>query len=342
MKSLHQYSLKSLNSFGYDAITPTIYFPQSIDELKQLAAHLPEHFYVLGEGSNTLFTEQIAPCIIKPEFHGITVDEDKTHYVITAGCNENWHQLVSFCNQNGYWGLENLALIPGSVGAAPIQNIGAYGVEIADVLESVTWFSFEDLQTQTLTKNQCQFGYRDSIFKNQLKDKGIIVEVKLKLTKQWQANKRYAGLNQLPDDVSADEIYHQVIKIRSEKLPDPKVIPNAGSFFKNPLVNSQEFVKLQKHYPDMPHYPQPSGKVKLAAGWLIEQAGYKGIARNGVGVHDKQALVLVNHGSESGQAILELANEIRQQVFAKFHVSLTPEVRMVDRSGYITSKASHD
>ncbi|WP_448569559.1 UDP-N-acetylmuramate dehydrogenase [Thalassotalea ganghwensis] len=340
MKSLHQYSLKHLNSFGYDAVAPTIYFPKSVDDLKLLVSQLPANFYILGEGSNTLFTEDTAPCIIKPEFNGISVEEDDHTYILSVGCSENWHQLVSYCIQQGYRGLENLALIPGSVGAAPIQNIGAYGVEIADVLDSVTWFSFDDLQTKTLTNQECQFAYRDSIFKHQLKDKGIIVEVKIKLSKAWHAKKTYAGLDQLPEDVSAEQIFNQVIKIRSAKLPDPKVIPNAGSFFKNPVVEQAQFQILHQQYPDMPFYPQSSGQVKLAAGWLIEQAGFKGLVKNGVGVHDKQALVLVNHGSDNGYAIFLLAQEISQQVFRLFNVRLTPEVRMVDHSGYIAFEAA--
>lgn len=335
MKSQANFSLKSCNSFSFESVTPCIYFPESLDDLRQLSELTNEPFYILGEGSNTLFLAEKAPVIIQPKFMGTSVVECDDAYLVNAGSAENWHQLVTYCVQKGYAGLENLALIPGSVGAAPIQNIGAYGVELSDVIEHVNWYEFATQTLHQLSHEQCQFGYRDSVFKREKKDKGIITQVCLKLPKAWQANISYQGLDSLSAEATPEQVYQRVIEVRQAKLPDPKVKPNAGSFFKNPVVSQQTYQQLVKHYPTMPAYQQSTTQVKLAAGWLIEQAGLKGIKQNGVGVHDKQALVLVNHGEGTGAAIYELARNINQQVFSKFGVSLQPEVRIVSASGLI-------
>ncbi|MGB1197803.1 MAG: UDP-N-acetylmuramate dehydrogenase [Thalassotalea sp.] len=335
MNSQLNFSLKSSNSFAIESTTPCLYSPESADDLRQLSALGLTAFYIIGEGSNTLFLSDKAPVIIKPNFKGITVAEGDDAYIITAGSSENWHQLVSFCVEQGYSGIENLALIPGSVGAAPIQNIGAYGVEVADFLESVCWYEFSTQKMHQFTRTACKFGYRDSIFKNSLKDQGVITQVTLKLPKKWQANIGYNGLNTLGNNVSALQVYQRVIEVRQSKLPDPKVKPNAGSFFKNPVVTNAYYQTLLQQYPDIPAYIQDNQQVKLAAGWLIEKAGYKGIIKNNVGVHNKQALVLVNHNNGSGQDIYQLALEINKKVHQIFGVYLQPEVRLVSESGVV-------
>lgn len=335
MKSNRQYSLLADNSFAVEAITPIIYYPDSLQDLAQVSAQLEAPFYVLGEGSNTLFVEDKAPVIIKPEFRGIEIHETSQHYCITAACAENWHQLVLFTLEQGINGLENLALIPGSVGAAPVQNIGAYGVELADFVEQVSWYEFESNEVHTFTKAQCQFGYRNSVFKQRLKGKGLITELTLRINKQWQPKLNYQGLDSLAQPCSAKDVLKQVIALRTAKLPDPKKCPNAGSFFKNPLISHSDFLSLKKNYPNLPHYPQENGQIKLAAGWLIEQAGLKGYQMSQVAVHDKQALVLVNKGTQCGSEIKLLAEYVRAKVFELFLITLEPEVRMITTNGEI-------
>jgi len=336
MKSHQHFSLKDNNSFDVAAITPVIYYPKNVEELQSLSNITDDKFYILGEGSNTLFVEDNTPVMIKPEFLGTKVEENNDFYEVHVACGENWHTLVCFCIEQGINGLENLALIPGSVGAAPVQNIGAYGVEVADFIESVTWFDFQKNKTMLLNKAQCEFGYRTSIFKKDLKNKGIITHVTLRFPKNWQAKLNYNGLNCLPKNSKAADIMKAVIAIRNSKLPDPEVIPNAGSFFKNPIVNAEQFSLLKLKYPEIPHYPQDDGSIKLAAGWLIEVSGLKGYKMNGAAVHDKQALVLINPNSASGENIKNLAAYVKRTVFDRFAISLQPEVRMIAGHGEIT------
>jgi len=346
MHSNLNYSLQSSNSFNIKASCSHIYFPSTLAELQQLPElttdNSSDNFYILGEGSNTLFVEPQAPIIIQPKFTGITIDEQDDHFVVTVGAAENWHKLVCFCLAQGIYGLENLALIPGSVGAAPVQNIGAYGVEFADFCQQVQWYEFASKTLHSLTKQACYFAYRDSIFKQEHYNKGLITQVTFNFPKAWQANLSYAGLDGLDKTSTALEVMAQVIALRSSKLPDPKELPNAGSFFKNPLVNEEKFSQLQRQYPKIPHYPQPNGEIKLAAGWLIEQAGLKGFRHKAVGVHQQQALVLVNYGSELGTDIISLAKYIQRKVLEKFSVSLTPEVRMVTQQGERLFSSLHD
>lgn len=336
MKSQQHFSLQENNSFAVAATTPTIYYPKDECELQRLSVEVGKNFYILGEGSNTLFVEDITPVIIKPMFLGIDVDESPDYYQIKIGCGENWHDLVTFCIKQGMKGLENLALIPGSVGAAPVQNIGAYGVEIADFIDTVTWFDFSENEARCLSKVQCQFAYRNSIFKQSLKNQGIITHVTLRLPKKWQAKLSYKGLDVLPKNCSAQLIMDTVIAIRNSKLPDPKLIPNAGSFFKNPVISVKQFDLLKALYPDIPHYPQPQGNIKLAAGWLIEQSGLKGFEMHGAAVHNKQALVLTNIASARGRDIKNLALHVQQKVFDSFAIRLQAEVRMIAEHGEIT------
>jgi len=291
------------------------------------------HYYILGDGSNTLLVEQQAPVIVKPDFKGINITETDTSFVVSVGAGENWHQLVCSLLELDIYGLENLALIPGSVGAAPVQNIGAYGVELSDFCQQVTWFDFASQTIKVLSNDDCQFSYRNSIFKQSLYNQGIIIEVVLTFPKKWQANLSYAGLSELGIDPTAKQVMSKIIALRQTKLPDPSMLPNAGSFFKNPMVNAKKLALLKKTYPAMPCYPQNEGKIKLAAGWLIEQTGLKGYSANGVGVHKHQALVLVNYQSDSGIDIVKLAKYVQEKVLQKFDILLTPEVRMVTKQG---------
>ena len=342
MHSNSNYPLQSSNSFNIKASCPRIYFPCSVDDLEQLPDLSNDKFYVLGEGSNTLFVEFQAPIIIQPKFTGIDIVEHESHFIVTVGAAENWHELVCYCLEKGINGLENLALIPGSVGAAPVQNIGAYGVEFADFCQAVHWYDFSNKALKQLSKQACQFAYRDSIFKQSLYNKGLITQVTFNFPKKWQANLGYAGLDILPKNSTATQIMTQVIKLRSHKLPDPKELPNAGSFFKNPIVSRQIFEQLQRTYPNMPNYPQQDGNIKLAAGWLIELVGLKGVRHLGVGVHEHQALVLVNFSSESGQDVISLAKYIQRAVAQKFSVTITPEVRMITQQGEMAFSSLND
>ncbi len=340
MKSHQQFSLQKNNSFAVAASAPIIYYPTNEQELQSLSVMTHDNFYILGEGSNTLFVEESTPAIIKPEFFGIRVDEFQDCYLVHAACGENWHRLVVFCIEQGIYGLENLALIPGSVGAAPVQNIGAYGVEVADFIDSVTWFDFTENESLQLTNNQCQFSYRNSIFKQSLKNKGVITHITLRFPKQWQAKLSYQGLNTLAKNSQAKDVMAAVIAIRQSKLPDPSLIPNAGSFFKNPVVSEKEFSSLSAIYPEIPHYPQEGGTIKLAAGWLIEKSGLKGYEENGAGVHSQQALVLTNVNTAQGADIKNLAQHVQNKVFEKFTIKLTPEVRIISAHGEISLEES--
>ncbi len=335
MNSQNYYSLKSLNTFAVDCSTDQLIEINTYADLNSLSNILSNNFYILGEGSNTLFTDKAAPTIIKMKMKGITLSETEDAFLVNVAAGENWHDLVCYCLDNGLNGLENLALIPGSVGAAPVQNIGAYGVEFADVCLSVEWFEFSSGETITLSKEQCQFCYRESVFKNSFKNKGLITFVTLCLPKTWQPTLKYQGLFELGESVSARDVFNQVICLRSAKLPEPKVFPNAGSFFKNPTISANNFQILQKQFGGIAHYDQKNGDVKLAAGWLIEHTGLKGLRQGNVGVHDKQALVLINYNQGTGKDIFELAQYIQQQVLKKFKVLLKPEVRIIAEQGEI-------
>ncbi|WP_281561749.1 UDP-N-acetylmuramate dehydrogenase [Thalassomonas sp. RHCl1] len=335
MKSASQFQLQQSNSFNVASITPSLYQPASYADLDDLDMVINQPFYVLGEGSNTLFVEDETPVIIRPAFKGIDVKEASDSYRVKVGAAENWHQLVLRCVEQGIYGLENLALIPGSVGAAPVQNIGAYGVEFADYCQEVEWFEFSSKSVKTLSRQDCQFGYRDSVFKGTLYNQGLIISVTLTFPKNWRAKLSYHGLDVLPEDVSAMDVMKQVIAIRESKLPDPKTLPNAGSFFKNPVVSAKQYRLLAQEYPDMPCYPQADQSIKLAAGWLIEQTGLKGFMLNGAAVHDKQALVLVNKACTSGKAISSLAKHVQTCVLGKFGIKLQPEVRLIAAKGEV-------
>jgi UDP-N-acetylmuramate dehydrogenase len=330
-----QFQLQKSNSLNFSSVSQRIYFPDDINELNQVAAAVSEPYYILGEGSNTLFLDDKAPTIIKPRFSGINIEETQGYYIVSVGASENWNDLVRYTVQQGVFGLENLALIPGSVGAAPVQNIGAYGVEIADYCTGVQWYELATQTVHQLDNKDCEFAYRDSIFKRRLHNKGIICKVWFTLPKQWQPSLKYAGLNALTANATAAQVMSKVIALRQTKLPDPDVLPNAGSFFKNPVVSDSQYQQLQQTYGDLPHYLQSDGSIKLAAAWLIEHTGLKGYRDKGVGVHQKQALVLVNYCSTSGRDLLELAKYIQRMVVEKFDIRLQAEVRLVSASGEV-------
>lgn len=336
-------SLKAFNSFSIDAHAHLLFHFQQLSQLPKLLALIKKTraankpILVLGGGSNTLFCNDFSGLVIKVELMGITQSENNQDYLLEVAAGEDWHELVESTVEKGVYGLENLALIPGVVGAAPVQNIGAYGVEFKDFCTSVDYIDLEEGTHHTLSNEECLFAYRDSIFKGELKNRTLITSVSLKLPKQWQAHCRYGllqGLDETESSVSALQIFDSVCRIRSEKLPDPKILGNAGSFFKNPIVSDNLSEQLLSHHPDMPHYPQDDGTVKLAAGWLIDQCGLKGKKIGGAAVHLQQALVLINEdGKATASDVIQLAWHVREQVLQKFAVLLEHEVRFIDAQG---------
>ena len=328
------FPLQAHNSFGIAAKAGS-YLPvtdiQVLTDLHAAGALSAQPVLVLGGGSNILLTQDFPGLVLHMRNRGIRIagEDDKAVYVCAAA-GENWHALVLWTLQRGLGGLENLSLIPGTVGATPIQNIGAYGVEIRDVLHEVSYFDRSSGQVHTLDNAACDFAYRDSIFKRSLREQAIIVDVCFALPKQWQPNLRYAELAQElavcgVSDPDPRTVSDAVISIRTRKLPDPAVIGNAGSFFKNPVVTMAQRDALLARYPDLVNYPQADGSVKLAAGWLIDRCGWKGKSTGAAGVYEKQALVLINRGGASGSDIAELAAAIQQDVARQFDVKLEPE-----------------
>jgi len=330
----YDFSLQAYNTFGVDANAHAYLEVDSVDTLRAVReddALASLSRLVLGGGSNLLLTRDFPGLVLHVRSTGIEVVGDDAQAVyVKAAAGENWHRFVRWTLKNGFCGLENRSLIPGSVGAAPIQNIGAYGVEVKERFHSLTAFDFETGAIFVLDRQACAFGYRDSIFKQALRDRAMILDVTFALPKQWQPNIRYADVAQelaarnlaTP---SANEISAAVIAIRSRKLPDPAVIGNAGSFFKNPLVSAQQHDALLTREPRLVSYVQPDGQFKLAAGWLIDQCGWKGRSIGAAGVYEKQALVLVNRGGAKGEEIVQLAAAIQRDVAGRFGVMLEPE-----------------
>lgn len=334
-------SLKQFNTFGVEATANNFVQVHSEQELQNWikqnnACDKPlchEELFVLGGGSNLLLLDHINKTFLQADILGICYQEKDDEVLVTAGAGVNWHQLVLDSLEQGYSGLENLSLIPGNVGASPIQNIGAYGVELKDLFVELRAVNLQTGQVKTFNHADCQFAYRDSIFKNQLRGQYVISFVTLRLQKASQELQLDYGaiqqeLSEL-DNPTAQDVSNAVVRIRSSKLPDPQVLGNAGSFFKNPVVSCEQFDSLKDQYPNMVAYPISQFEVKLAAGWLIEHAGLKGYRQGDAGVHDKQALVLVNHGKATGRQLLELAKHVQQTVFNKFAVTLEPEVWII-------------
>jgi UDP-N-acetylmuramate dehydrogenase len=336
MQVLQSYPLKKHNSFGIDILANSFATFSDTHQLLDLLKK-PGHdeLLILGGGSNLLFTRNFDGLVLKNEIKGIRkIKEDEANVYITAGAGENWHQFVMYCIDNQYAGLENLSLIPGNVGASPMQNIGAYGVEIKDVFHELEALHIQDRQVVRFGLHDCRFGYRESVFKHIYKGQFVILNVTFKLRKHPHLNVSYGALQQELERMGITElnircISDAVINIRRSKLPDPAEIGNAGSFFKNPEITVEKFNELKEQYPAIVGFPVDDGRVKLAAGWLIEQCGWKGFRRGDAGCHAKQALVLVNYGNATGSEIYQLSEEILQSVKEKFGVVLEREVNVV-------------
>lgn len=330
----HGYSLKPYNSFGVDVKASKLVYIASANDVHKALLMNCESYKVLGGGSNILLTSDVEACVLKNEIKGVEiVDEDSEMALVEVGAGENWHEFVMWAVENGLGGLENLALIPGTVGAAPIQNIGAYGVEQMSCFHSLKAIDLVSRMNYSFYKADCNFGYRDSIFKNEAKDRYIITHVRYLLYKKHIPNVAYADLKSLIEqrgilEPTIRDVANCVIDIRKAKLPDPKTIGNAGSFFKNPVVELHHIRELKKHYPEMPFYPIDEEKAKVAAAWLIDNAGYKGVRKGNTGTHDRQALVIVNTGNATGLEILNFSDEIRSAVYGKFGIILEREVNI--------------
>ncbi|OCH14581.1 MULTISPECIES: UDP-N-acetylmuramate dehydrogenase [unclassified Aliivibrio] len=330
MKILPTKNLKPYNSFSLNEDADLIIEAESTQDLVYIwsceeysnLTKLP-----LGRGSNTLFCGAFPGVVILNRILGKQVIELDDSYLITVSSGEDWPDFVEWCVENNYYGVENLAMIPGCVGSSPIQNIGAYGVELKDVCDSVEYLDLTTLKLNTLKSEECFFGYRDSIFKQKLKDNVIITSVTLRLNKQWKPLLSYGPLACLDKiDTKAKDVYKKICEIRSKKLPDPNILGNAGSFFKNPIISNKQYTDLISLYPNMPAYSFGDAK-KIAAGWLIDNAGLKGFNINGAGVHKEQALVLVNNGNATSSDVLELANYVKAKVFDMYQIELEHEVR---------------
>jgi UDP-N-acetylmuramate dehydrogenase len=327
-------SLRECNSFGLPAVAETLVRVASEAEVRRVVDHprfglRPK--FILGGGSNVVFTRDVDALVLKVEIMGRRlVRQTDAAWTIEAGAGESWHGLVAWSLANGWPGLENLALIPGLVGAAPVQNIGAYGVELKDRFDSLDAVDLVTGRGVTLNAAECHFGYRDSVFKQHLAGKSVITRVRLRLPRPWQPVLDYQDLerkivetgNRDPDPGT---IFEWVCAIRRAKLPDPAVIGNVGSFFKNPVVSPEQCHDIIGRDPEIVHYPMPDGTVKLAAGWLIDACGWKGKSVGRAGVHDKQALVLVNRGGACGAEVLTLARAIQESVYGRFGIRLEPE-----------------
>jgi UDP-N-acetylmuramate dehydrogenase len=329
------YSLESLHSFGFPSSAHAML---SIDVVTELQARLSPlnnaAFYILGEGSNTVFLEDYQGTVIRPAFMGIELEHTDTHYLLKVGATENWHQLVLWCMQHQIYGMENLALIPGTVGASPIQNIGAYGVEVKEFIHYVEYYDLSEHNHKILDSQGCEFAYRDSVFKKRLADQVVITAVTFLIPKVWKAVVDYGELQALSEPTAID-IFNKVVEVRQRKLPDPTKIGNAGSFFKNPVITLNHFIQLQYIWPSIPSYPVNKIMVKVPAAWLIEQLGFKGKNIGGVGCHPSQALVLTNNGSGTGEQLLQLARAIKAAVLSEFSIVLENEVRLIGKNGPI-------
>jgi UDP-N-acetylmuramate dehydrogenase len=329
-------SLKPFNTFGIAASARYFASFSNSDELEGLLtpdSQLPT--LVLGGGSNILLTKNFDGLVLKNDIKGITeLHEDAEHVYVKTGAGENWHEFVLYCLKRNWAGIENLSLIPGNVGASPMQNIGAYGVELAEAFWNLEAFHLKDKKTVTFTINDCGFGYRESVFKNKYKDQFVILNVTFRLRKKPIFHSSYGAIQQELEkmevkELSIHSISQAVINIRSSKLPDTKVIGNAGSFFKNPGITKAKYESLKEKFPEIVAYSLVNGNYKLAAGWLIEQCGWKGFREGDAGVHPKQALVLVNYGNAAGKNIYDLSEKILQSVNQKFGVQLEREVNII-------------
>lgn len=341
MQPISPFPLKSFNTFGLDAQAKMGFVLNNEAELDALRGSTwwsdSQPRLLIGEGSNILFTADFDGLVIVNRLKGISVQETADAWLLHVAAGENWPTLIQWTLQHQMPGMENLALIPGTVGAAPVQNIGAYGVEFCQFCEYVDTWHFADGHRQRYSAAACQFGYRDSLFKHALHDQVIITAVGLRIPKQWQPVVEYGPLKALGANATAEQIFMTVCELRQSKLPDPNLLGNAGSFFKNPVVSATQAAALKQLHPAIPCFAAGEGQNKLAAGWLIDKAGLKGFSLGNAGVHRDQALVLVNLGNASAAEILQLAKHVASTVKQQFSVQLEPEVRFIGKSGEINS-----
>jgi len=337
MEIINQFSLKNYNTFGIEAKAKQFVDVQSAEELKTiLQQHATEKKFILGGGSNMLLTQDVDALVIHMGLKGKTIVKQDDDFVWVEGqAGENWHEFVLWTIDQNLGGLENMSFIPGNVGTTPIQNIGAYGTEIKDTFVSCSGMAIADQEVTTFSKDDCHFGYRESVFKNERKDQFVITSVIFKLTKRnHKINTSYGAIE---DELASKgitnptlkEVSNAVIAIRQSKLPDPKVLGNSGSFFKNPIIAKADYDKIHQLHPDMPHYVVSETMVKVPAGWLIEQAGFKGKRFGDAGIHKNQALVLVNYGHATGQEILNVSKDIQATIFEKFGIHIEAEVNII-------------
>lgn len=334
IREFHQISLRTRNSFGVDQQAARLVEFETPEDLRTLfAAGIPEKWTVLAGGNNILFTRDYDGVLLTPVARGITLlSDDGDEVRVRADAGVEWDDLVEWVVGRGLWGIENLSLIPGKAGAAPVQNIGAYGCEAKDAIRRVEMYCVETGAMLTLDAAHCGFGYRESVFKHDLKGRAIITAVEIALTHTPRPRLGYGDVEREVEargGATLRNIREAICAIRRAKLPDPAVLGNAGSFFKNPVVGAAAAERLLAEYPDMPHYPAPEGRVKLAAGWLIDRAGMKGSRKGAVGVHERQALVLVNHGGATGGEVIAFAHEVQERVRGKFGIEIDTEVNIL-------------
>ncbi|WP_206482300.1 UDP-N-acetylmuramate dehydrogenase [Nonlabens ponticola] len=341
MQIQHHVALKEFNTFGISAFAKA-YTPINIPaQFKEAASYYKgEQVFLLGGGSNMLLIDDISRPVLHVLTKGIETQAAQNGEIhITAQAGENWHEFVLYCIKNNYAGIENLSLIPGNIGTSPIQNIGAYGVELKDVFNSCTVIDLQTLEEKSLSLEECNFGYRDSVFKKEAAGKYIITSVTFKLqdlsiNPDYKLKTSYGAIQEELDRLGGEPdialVSQAVINIRTSKLPDPKIIGNSGSFFKNPIIKRDRYDELVRLHPHMPSYNVDDDHVKVPAGWLIDQCGFKGYRKGDAGVHDKQALVLVNHGKATGKEIISLSREIQEKVNSRFGISIDTEVNLIE------------
>jgi UDP-N-acetylmuramate dehydrogenase len=337
MQIHHNFSLKKYNTFGIEAKAKQFVAVHSVEELKQiLATHKTDAKFILGGGSNMLLTQDIDALVIHVDLKGKKIiKEDDDSVWVESQAGEVWHEFVLWSIDQNLGGLENMSLIPGNVGTTPVQNIGAYGTEIKDTFVSCTAVDIATQELRTFTRVECKFGYRESIFKQEAKDNYVITSVVFKLTKRnHKINTAYGDITKELEKnnivtPTLKEVSNAVIAIRQSKLPDPKELGNSGSFFKNPIIAKELYEKAHAQFPEMPHYVVSETEVKVPAGWLIEQAGFKGKRFGDAGIHKNQALVLVNYGNATGQEILAVSRDIQATVLNKFGIAIETEVNVI-------------
>ena len=334
IREFHQISLRDRNSFGVEQRAAHLVEFETPDDLREIFARgIPPRWMVLSGGNNVLFTEDYDGLLLTPVARQITILEERGETIrVRAEAGVEWDDLVEWAVERGLWGVENLSLIPGKAGAAPVQNIGAYGCEAADTIRRVEMFCVETATMLTLDAAHCGFGYRESVFKHALKGRVVITAIELELSRSPRPRLGYGDVEREVEargGATLRNIREAVCAIRRSKLPDPAVLGNAGSFFKNPVVEAPVAEALLAEYPDMPHYPAPEGRVKLAAGWLIDRAGMKGHREGNVGVHERQALVLVNYGGATGGEVIAFAHRVRQRVRERFGIEIDTEVNIL-------------